>query len=534
MDHSQKFEYLMMSESEKEKYLKSLKLANKDIQKLSEEKGNKDTPVKIIKECQTAKCCRQTCVFVLNMREKPLMPTSPRKARLLLKEGKAKVVKRNPFTIQLKYATGENKQHIKLALDPGYKNVGFSAITDKRELISGEVILRTDIPDKLKEKSVYRRRRRNRNTRYREARFDNRGIPEGWLAPSIQHKLNTYTRLVAKFENILPITSITIETSPFDTQKMQSPEISGIEYQQGELQGYEIREYLLEKWGRKCAYCKVENVPFEVEHIISTARGGTDRVSNLTISCHKCNQKKGSMSAEEFGHPDVQTLAKKPLKAATFMNIVRSKLVDTIKKEFPQYQCNETYGYITKYNRIKMGIEKTHANDAFVMAAAQLKLPAGGMEQIRSSKPYHIVQTRRNNRSLQLNRKGFKPSIRRNRYKYSPGDLVKRLSLLQTTGWGETVNKKTRTSVYTVKGIFNYGEWIRLNNIQGAKDFNIQTNDVKICKYGSGLLFQLAKNNKDMIEKKDIVKKLNKKEQKIIDMKRQRTIDDAWNCIYFV
>ena len=130
---------------------------------------------------------------------------------------------------------------------------------------------------------------------------------------------------------------------------MQNPEISGIEYQQGELQGYEIREYLLEKFNRKCAYCKVENVPFQVEHIISSARGGTDRVSNLTIACHKCNQKKGTMSATEFGRPEVQLQARQPLKAAMFMNIVRSKLVDTIKREFPQYQCNETYGYITKY-----------------------------------------------------------------------------------------------------------------------------------------------------------------------------------------
>jgi hypothetical protein len=152
MNHSQKLEYMMMSESEKVKFLKSLKIVKpKEISK-EPSKQEKDIPVKIIKE-------GQVCVFVLNMRGKPLMPTSPRKARLLLKEGKAKVVRRDPFTIQLKYATGENKQPIKLALDPGYKNVGFSAITDKRELISGEVILRTDMKEKIAEKSMYRRRR---------------------------------------------------------------------------------------------------------------------------------------------------------------------------------------------------------------------------------------------------------------------------------------------------------------------------------------------------------------------------------------
>ena len=165
MIFAQKQEYLMMSESEKSKYLKSLNIVvEKEINKGKEEKSNieesveKDIPVKIIKE-------GQACVPVLNMRGKPLMPTSPKKARLLLKEGKAKVVQRNPFTIQLKYATGEAKQPIKLTFDPGYKNVGFSAITEKRELISGEVTIRTDIPEKIAEKKMYRRGRRNGNTR---------------------------------------------------------------------------------------------------------------------------------------------------------------------------------------------------------------------------------------------------------------------------------------------------------------------------------------------------------------------------------
>ncbi len=513
MSFAQKKEYLMISESERSKYLKSINIVTQK-EKLAE-KDSKDISVKITEKGQVR-------VPVLNMRGKPLMPTSPKKARFLLKEGKAKVVQRCPFTIQLKYATGENKQPIIAALDPGYKNIGFSAITDKRELISGEVTLRTDVKEKIAEKKMYRRGRRNRNTRYREPRWKNRGIPKGWLAPSIEHKLESNIRLIDKISRILPITSVRVEISPFDTQKMQNPEISGIEYQQGELQGYEVREYLLEKWGRKCAYCKIENVPFEVEHIISRRRGGTDRISNLTIACHKCNQEKGVMTAAEFGRPEVQMLAKKPLKAAAFMNIVRSKLVDRIKKEFPDYYCDSTYGYITKCNRIKLGMEKTHANDAFVIA--------GGIHQTRS-KPYQVVQIRRNDRSLQLNKKGSKPSIRRKRYKHSPGDLVKRTSLLQTTGWGEGVGKKVRSTVYVVKGMFNYGEWIRLKNpIQGENDIDINANDVKICKYGSGLLFGLMKSSNKIesgyeVGKKDKVKKLSKKEKKIIDIKSQRGID---------
>ncbi len=539
MTGSQKMEYLKMNSADQAKLVASVRASNAAKLKEKEDKENNDPnkkhiqhiPVKIIKE-------GQVCVHVLNMRGKPLMPTSPVKARALLKKGKAKVVQINPFTIQLKYPTGENKQPIVFALDPGYKNVGFSAMTNKRELISGEVVLRTDVSERITEKSMYRKGRRNRNTRYRETRFDNRGNKKGkkagWLVPSIQHKLDTYVRLVEKFDKILPITRINIETSPFDTQKMQNPEISGIEYQHGTLQGYEVKEYLLEKWGRKCAYCGKENVPFETEHIIPPSRGigGTDRVSNLTIACHDCNQDKDNMTAAEFGHPEVQIQAKKPLIAAAFMNIVRSRLVDMIKKEFPQYYCESTYGYVTKYNRINLGLKKTHANDAFVIA--------GGEKQIRS-KPYMVKQIRRNDRSLQLNKKGSKPSIRTKRYKIKPGDLVKKVILSRSMGWNDELIKDR--TVYTVKGVFNYGDWIRLTNpIPGEKDINMKTSDVNILKYGSGLLFQLPKSIKVQkqlltsyqLENKDKAKKLSKaekEEQNVIDMKKQKSIYDGWNIV---
>jgi hypothetical protein len=261
------------------------------------------------------------------------------------------------------------------------------------------------------------------------------------------------------------------------------------------------------------------DVPLEAEHIIPTSRGGTNRVSNLTIACHQCNQKKGNLTAAEFGFPNIQLQAKQSLKAAAFMNIVRSRLVDNIKKSFHQYICNSTYGYITKYNRIKLGLEKSHTNDAFVIA--------NGQNQIRS-KPYQVNQIRRNNRSLQLNRKGDKPFIKKQRYKYTPGDLIKKQLSSSMTAWGELMNKKDRKTVYTVKGVFNYGEYIRLSNpIQGENDLNIKIKDMNICKYGSGLLFQLTKTH--MLKKKDKIKKLSKKEQNIIDMKKQISIDDAWN-----
>lgn len=156
---------------------------------------------------------------------------------------------------------------------------------------------------------------------------------------------------------------------------MQKPEIKGVEYQQGTLQGYNVREYLLEKWGRKCAYCGKKDLPLEIEHIVPKSLGGSNRVSNLTLSCKECNQAKGNRTAEEFGFPRIQKQAKKDLKGAAFMNTVRWKIVNHLK-------CLWTYGYVTKYWRIKHGLEKSHVNDAYIIA--------GGNSQ-KLSNIYHKV-----------------------------------------------------------------------------------------------------------------------------------------------
>lgn len=401
-------------------------------------------------------------VYVLNMRGQPLMPTKPAKAKHLLKMGKAKVVKRTPFTIQLKYATGETKQEIVLGIDSAFKTIGYSARTRTAELISGEVLLRTDIPDKLKEKKMYRQGRRNRNTQYREPRFLNRSIPKGWFAPSIEHKINTHLELIKKIKQLLPVTKMDIEVATFDAQKIHNPEISGMEYQQGELQGYEVKEYLLEKFQRKCAYCGKTDIPLEIEHVIPSSKGGSDRVSNLTIACHKCNQKKGNKTAAEFCHPEIEALCKKSLKASAFMNTVRWELIKRLKDLYGKTMINHTYGYITKKLRIELGLEKSHVNDAFAISK--------GSDQERC-RPHTVKQTRRNNRSLQLNRKGFKPSIRTERYKFQPNDLV-----------------RYKGQAYPVKGVFNYGAWIRLSNGNG-KDINSNIENVELINYGKGLQF---------------------------------------------
>ncbi len=395
-------------------------------------------------------------VYVLNMRGTPLMPTTPQKARKLVKEKKAEVIQRLPFTIRLQYATGEAKQEIKLGIDAGYSVIGFSANTENQEVISGELELRKDNSKKLTERKQYRRNRRN-SLWYRKPRFDNRVSTKkkGWFAPSIRHKLDAHKKLIAKIEQLLPITTVIVEIATFDAHKMKNPEVTGVEYQQGELQGYEVREYLLEKWQRKCAYCGKKNIKLEIEHFIPKSRGGSNRVDNLTISCRKCNVKKGNQTATEFGFPKIEKLAKQFLKAIPFMNVVRTHLVSDLG-------CESTYSFITKHDRIKLGLEKSHFNDAFVIA--------GGFNQKRS-KVLKVKQIRRNNRSIQTNRKGFKPSIRKRRYKLQPHDLV-----------------RYENQVYSVTGVFNYGNWVRLTN-GDQKPINKAIKKVELIKYGKGLNF---------------------------------------------
>ena len=155
-----------------------------------------------------------------------------------------------------------------------------------------------------------------------------------------------------------------MEVATFDQHKMQNPEIRGVEYQQGTLQGYNAREYLLEKWQHKCSYCAKKNVPLEIEHIVPKSHGGTNRISNLCLACHDCNQRKGNKTAAEFGYPRIQQQAKKSLKSAAFMNIIRWKLVN-------HFHCLHTYGYTTKYWRIREGLVKSHINDAFIIAGGK-------------------------------------------------------------------------------------------------------------------------------------------------------------------
>lgn len=353
----------------------------------------------------------QLKVFVLNVEGKPLMPTKSSRARKMLESGKAKVVKRSPFTIQLLVECENTIQDVVLGIDLGYKNIGFSCITEKAELISGTLILENRMSERLSEKRMYRRKRRNKLW-YREPRWLNRVSTkkEGWLAPSVQRRLDTHIKLVERLKKILPISKVRIEVANFDIQKIDNPEIEGTQYQQGNLFGYEnIKQYIIHREEGKCQFCKKEydSQGWHLHHIKTRSKGGTDKPNNLALLHQKCHKK--------LHKEQLFDLLKKPKehKAEIFMSIIRWKVVEQIKQI-----CNDveiTFGYKTKIKRIKNNLEKTHYNDAFVIA--------NGNNQSRTI-PFEIIQKKRNNRCLQLNRKGFKPSIRRQRYKIQPQDIV--------------------------------------------------------------------------------------------------------------
>lgn len=310
-------------------------------------------------------------VFVIDADKKPVAPCHSARARELLTKGKAAVFRRYPFTIILKYAVANPVvSSATVKIDPGSKTTGIALVrVDGTVLWAAELMHRGQkIKDAMESRRSLRVSRRSRKTRYRAARFDNRRRSAGWLAPSLEHRVRTTMTWVNRLARFTPITGIAQELVRFDMHAMQRPGISGIEYQQGELAGYEIREYLLEKWGRKCAYCNADGVPLEVEHIHARSRGGSDRVSNLAIACRRCNEKKGSKSIEDFlaKKPDVlrRVLArsKAPLKDAAAVNTTRWALLGALKTLGLPVETGS--GGLTKFNRRRLELPKAHWLDA--------------------------------------------------------------------------------------------------------------------------------------------------------------------------
>ncbi|MBW4588665.1 RNA-guided endonuclease IscB [Aetokthonos hydrillicola Thurmond2011] len=438
-------------------------------------------------------------VLVINKHGQPLMPTTPRKARIFLQSGKAKIVGRDPFTIQLIYGSSGYKQPISLGIDAGYKNIGFSAITQKEELIGGEVELLDGVSERITEKKKYRRTRRNR-LRHRAKRFDNRKRNEGWLAPSIQHKLDTHLRFVERVKSRLPITKITVETASFDIQKLKNPDIQGDGYQQGEQLGYKnLTNYIRHRDGYKCQNpdCKNKGADkvLQVHHIgyWKNPPDRSNRPSNLITLCDKChsspNHKKGKIL--HGWQPKV-----KSFKAETFMSTIYKRILEDLCAE-------EAFGYETDFKRKELKLEKSHHNDAFIIAGGtiqqrteplmieQIRRHKRSMEQFYDAKYIDkrtgekvagsILNSGRRTRNKNLNGenlrvyRGNKVSkgqrrIKKQRYRYNPKDYV-----------------MFENNVYRVVGMQNLGTGVKLANYPGVANKVVNVNKVQSIRRRSGL-----------------------------------------------
>lgn len=362
------------------------------------------------------------------------MPCRPARARRLLKSGRARVVRLFPFTIRLTDRLIEDSklQPVLVKIDPGSRRSGFAVVRADEKghhhaLFFIELVHRgASIRDALTGRSACRRRRRG-NLRHRAPRFLNRTKPQGWLPPSLRHRVDTATAWVAKLVKLAPVTGIVEELVKFDTQKLQNPEISGIEYQQGTLFEYEVREYLLEKFGRKCVYCGAENVPLNIEHVVPKARGGSNRVSNLVLSCVDCNQKKDAQPVEVFlkNRPEVldriKRQIKKPLRDAAAVNATRWSLFNALQAFGLPVETGS--GALTKFNRHTFDVPKEHWLDALCAGRVNgVHYPEGmGILQVRCTGRGSYQRTR-------VDKYGFPRSYltRQKRvHGFATGDMVK-------------------------------------------------------------------------------------------------------------
>jgi 5-methylcytosine-specific restriction endonuclease McrA len=369
-------------------------------------------------------------VFVLDSNKKPLNPIHSGQARRLLNQRKAAIFRFYPLTIILKREVNSDVNKLRLKIDPGAKTTGLAIVNDQ----TGEVCWAAElthrgfaIRESLRSRRQLRRSRRNRKTRYRQARFNNRKRIEKWLPPSLKSRVYNILTWVRKLIRLANITAISQELVRFDTQAMVNPEISGIEYQQGELAGYEVREYLLEKFNRKCIYCGKTDTRLEIEHLIPKSKGGSNRVSNLGIACQPCNQRKGNRDVNEFLKrkqdlaKKILTQAKKPLASSAAVNATRWELYNQLKQFNLPIELGT--GGLTKFNRCRQNLGKTHWLDAACVGASTPQL------NIKGVRPLLITATGHGTRqSCRTNKYGF-PIRYVPRFKFvkdfQTGDIVK-------------------------------------------------------------------------------------------------------------
>jgi 5-methylcytosine-specific restriction endonuclease McrA len=338
------------------------------------------------------------------------MPCSEKRARKLLESGRARVHKQFPFAIRLtdRFVEHSSLQPLRFSIDPGSKTTGMALCRVEMGVDSstGEITAPVmhisflmelvhrgqQIKDALKSRASLRRTRRNRNLRYRAPRFLNRGGDKtGWIAPSLMHRVLTTKTWVKRITKLAPVTHLAQELVKFDLQKMQAQaegrDIAGVEYQQGTLFGYEVREYLLEKWGRQCMYCDKTGIPLQIEHIHPKSDGGSNRISNLGLACGCCNQKKGSLDVRDFVKDSkrlsrILVQAKRPLKDAAAVNSTRWVLFNTLKATGLPVAIGT--GGQTKFNRTRLGIAKGHALDAACVGdVGDVRRPAQPVLQVK-------------------------------------------------------------------------------------------------------------------------------------------------------
>ncbi len=324
-------------------------------------------------------------VFVVDCKNKPLMPSTARKAKKLLKNGVAKVISLSPFTIQLKYNSSRYLQDISLGIDAGSKYIGASASTKKQVLFEAEIKLRSDIKKLLETKKAFRKFRRYRKTRYRKPRFLNRKRKAKWLTPTIDHKIKSHIKVVDLIHKILPISKTIVEVAQFDIQKIKNPNIEKKDYQKGaQLNFFNVREYVLFRDKHKCQMCfsKSRDNILNVHHIISRKKG-SNSPDNLITLCKTCHNKIHKEKLENKFN------IKESFKDASQITTIRWFIYNALKEKYPSVYL--TYGYITKSNRIKQKLEKSHKVDARIIANNNLSDPKNYFE---------VKQIRKNNRSL--------------------------------------------------------------------------------------------------------------------------------------
>lgn len=462
-------------------------------------------------------------VFVVDKNGTPLQPTNPGKARILQREGKAKKIRLYPFTIMLQHEVNISAtSDLELRIDPGSKFTGFSIVSLKTETTIWGMELEHRgqlVSQELQKRAGFRRGRRSRNLRYRKKRF-NRHKPDGWLAPSLRHRLLTVETWIRRIKKYVPIVSIAIESVKFDLQKMENPNISGVQYQQGTLQGYTVREALLEHWGRECVYCGKKNQPLEVEHIKPKSKGGSDRFSNLTLSCTLCNQDKGNKSIDEYLTNNVTLLQKilskqkMPLQDAAAVNSTRIAILSCASSFEVPVKIGD--GASTKMIRIKSNLPKEHWIDAACVATDEtVKLNVCQPLRVKST-GHGSRQSRRVNGSgfpvvsVKLGKDNLKVcTLIEPKEKYthcSAGDYVKVTLVADSKSkkkndLGEhIVNVKAGTYQCRVKTPTKTGAEVVIN----GKRVSVKQNCVKFIHRSDGYSYNFAQINPNLLQDRAI------------------------------